>query len=319
VRRVEDEPDEAVCAAYDKRIRGLNKDLQPLEDQIREAERQNRKKKLKSLDLDRAKAYLADLRGLLNADIPVAAEAIRTLTGPIKIRQEPYPDGKPGARWIATFSPDLTRLLRRVAQDKDYPGSDVLANADLPEPKMVEVIIDKVAKYEQLAPRFKQLRDDGASVQSIAAAHGMSWQYASEILRFAETGERPEWKAGKRTGTGGKPAKYVEISEEVAYLRDEKKMPFVQIAAKLGVSRATVRRAYDHWHQEAVREAVERGDSPCRGQYSHLGEDVYEEIRKLLRAGTKPSEIAAEVGCGASTVYRVRRKMQAESAEDHAA
>ena len=36
------------------------------------------------------------MRALLNQEIPMAAEAIRTLTGPIKIRQEPIPgrDGR---------------------------------------------------------------------------------------------------------------------------------------------------------------------------------------------------------------------------------
>jgi hypothetical protein len=49
----------------------------------------------------------------------MAAEAIRTLTGPIKIRQEEV-SGRPGARWIATFRPDLLALLQRVARDNHY-------------------------------------------------------------------------------------------------------------------------------------------------------------------------------------------------------
>lgn len=326
VTRVEDEPDEQLCNAYDQRIKELQKDLQPLRDQILQAEQLNRRKKAKPIKLDRCKAYLADLRGLLNQETPMAAEVIRSLTGPIKIRQEPNPDGKRGDRWIATFSPDLMRLLRRVVQDKDTPDSVVLANAEPAEPETVELEVEKIPKYERLAPKFKQLRDNGASVQSIAAAYGMSWQYAAEILRFADTGERPEWnarkrprrKASKRNGAGSNAIRYIEIAEEVAHLRDKKKMSIVRIAAKLGVSRGTVCRAYDHEHPQAIREAAERGEPPCRGQYSNLGEDVYDEIRKLLRAGTKPSEIAAKVGCGTSTVNRVRRKMRAETGEDRA-
>ena len=42
----------------------------------------------------------------------------------------------------------------------------------------MEVVIDKVPKYEQLAPTFKRMRDNGASVQSIGHCHGMSWEYA---------------------------------------------------------------------------------------------------------------------------------------------
>jgi hypothetical protein len=40
----------------------------------------------------------------------------------------------------------------------------------------IEVFIDKVPKYESLAPKFKQMHDNGASIQTIAAAHQMSWQ-----------------------------------------------------------------------------------------------------------------------------------------------
>jgi DNA invertase Pin-like site-specific DNA recombinase len=50
-----------------------------------------------------------------------------------------------------------------------------------------------------------------------------------------------------------------------------------------------------------------------------LGEEVFQEIRKMLRKGTKPNEIAKALDCGASTVYRVRREMKAESGEDSAA
>jgi len=44
VRRIEDEPDEGLCAAYDRRIRELQRDLKPLNEQIRDAERQDRKR-----------------------------------------------------------------------------------------------------------------------------------------------------------------------------------------------------------------------------------------------------------------------------------
>jgi len=68
-----------------------------------------------------------------------------------------------------------------------------------------------------------------------------------------------------------------------------------------------------------VREAAEEGKLPQRGRYSHLGQDMFEKIRKLLSEGTKPKEIAKSLGCGTSTVYRVRREMQAETGEDQAA
>ena len=313
---IEDEPDEDLCRSHNARVKELQARLNEVQAKIRDAERQNRKPP-KPLKLERGKLFVPDLRELLNGEVAMVAEVIRSLTGAIEIRQEETP-GKRGARWIATFSADVVALLRRVAREKDYPDARSLTAAPA-DPQPVDVVIEKVPKYERLAPVFKRMRDNGASVQSVAAAHGMSWRDASEILHFAETGERPKWRAGNATGTGVKPAKYFQISKEVSYLRDKKKRSFPQIAARLCVSVSTARRAYDHEHRQAIREAAERGETPCRGQYSHLGEDAYEEIRNLLRAGSKPSEIAAKVGCGASTVYRERRRMRAETGEDQAA
>ncbi len=317
VKKVEKEPDETVCDGYHTRIKELQKEVNELKAAIREAEAHNQEPP-KPLDIERAKVYLADLRGLLNQEIPMAAEAIRTLTGPIMIRQEKIA-GKRGARWIATFSPDLTALLRKLAQDKGYPESPSLA-AIPADKQSVEVVIDKIPKYERLGPRFQQLRDNGASIQTIGAAHKMTWEYVRQVLEFADTGKRPNWGSGKRRGTGrGNPAKYLAIGPDVVRMREQEKMSFVKIGEKLGVSDVTAKRAYDNERPEAVQEAAEQGKEPWRGRYSHLNMEVFAEIRKSLREGQKPKEIAKRVDCGTSTVYRVRREMQAEADGDQAA
>jgi DNA invertase Pin-like site-specific DNA recombinase len=315
VAKVEKEPDEALCDGYHTRIKELQKEVNDLKAAIREAEFRSQPPPA-PLDLERAKTYLADLRGLLNQEIPMAAEAIRTLTGPIMIRQEEVP-GRPGARWIATFNPDLTRLLRQVAKDRGYPEQPTMTVIPA-RSERVEVVIDKVPKYEQLAPLFKQLRDNGASVESISHAHGLSWEYATQVLKFAETGERPKWGPVKRSGTGGANAqKYKDIAPKVVEMR-AKQMSFKQIAAELHVGYATARRAYDYGYPDAAREAAEKGESPHRGRYFQLGPEVFAEICRLIRAGTKPAAIVDQVGCGTSTVYRVRRAIQAEASEDQA-
>jgi AraC-like DNA-binding protein len=183
----------------------------------------------------------------------------------------------------------------------------------------MEVVIEKVPIYEQLAPEFKRLRDGGASIQSIAVAYGMTWGDAKRILDFAETGQRPKWKAGKRTGTGSRPTKYLEISSQVADLRDNQKMSFLRIAATLGVSEETARRGYDHAHQACLREAIERGEPLRRGSYSHLGEEKMEAIRKSLRDGKEISTIAREVGCSDNTVRRAQKQMQVGTDTEEAA
>lgn len=91
------------------------------------------------------------------------------------------------------------------------------------------------------------------------------------------------------------------------------------IAAKFGIGKATVRRAYDHAHREKVREAAETEGTPDRDSYTKPGEDVFRKIREMLVAGMKPPQIAQEVGCGRSTVYRERRRIQAEAAAEEAA
>jgi hypothetical protein len=317
VKKYENEPDEALGDAYHARAKELQNEVNDLKAEIREDEAHNREPPA-PLDIQRAKVFLADSRGLLNQEIPMAAEAIRTLTGPIMIRQEKV-SGKRGARWIATFSPDLTALLRKVANDKGYSEASSLA-AIPSDSQPIEVVIEKIPKYELLAPKFKELRANGVSVEVIAHTHGMSAQYAQEILDFAETGIRPKWQSRKRTGARkGKTPKHIENAEEIARMRDEDHKSFVKIAAEKGVSPQTARRAYDTARPEAVREAAEKGQPPQRGRYSHLGADVFRRIRELLCEGKKDTDIVAEVHCGKSTVGRVRRQMKAEADGDQAA
>ncbi len=303
VRLIEDEENQELCVAHDARAKELQREAIALQAKIREVEGAVRKQ-AKPLPTAKAREYLDRLRESLNADIPVAAEAIRAITGPITIRQEMIP-GRPGARWIATFSPDLFRAVRVLADGK--LGSPTTSDINPVQHPVVEIALEKVPKYELMAPLFKQLRENGASVESIASAHGVTWQFANEVLKFAETGQRPKWKCGKPTGTGNR-VKYLEIVPQVVEL-SKQKMPFARIAARLGVSESTVRRAYDHAHPDAVRKAAQHGQRPRRATYSHLGEDVYKQIRKLLRAGKKQAEVARKVGCSTATVYRVKQQL----------
>lgn len=193
VIRVENQPDEKLCVGYDNRIRQLQKEVNDLRSKIVDAEaRQNRS--LLPLSVDQAKQYMLDFRETLNLVIPAAAEAIRTLTGPISIRQEEVPGRKSGARWTATFGPDLVRALRSVA--KDAPSN--LVFGDGTEPQTVEVEIDKIPKYEQQAPLFLRLHNEGASINSIAKTYHLNWMYVADIIHFAKTGERPKRPVPRR-------------------------------------------------------------------------------------------------------------------------
>ena len=187
VVRIEDEPDEAMCVAYHQRVKVLQKEVNDLNLQLREAEAsvQNRPT---PLSLDRARAYLAEFRKTLGQEVPVAAEAIRTLTGPITIRQEPIL-GRKRAPLGRHLRPRPGPCAAALVQEEGDPSGVVIG--DDTTPPTVEVPVEKIPKYERLAPIFQQLRDNGASIASIAAAHQIAWQYAKEILHFADTGDTP--------------------------------------------------------------------------------------------------------------------------------
>lgn len=316
---IENEEDDALCVAQNERVKELQREAISLQAKIRAAEGAVRKQ-IKPLTLDKAREYLDRLHEMLNGDIPVAAEALRAITGPIKVRQEAIPGRKTGARWIATFRPNLLQALGSLADGKlTLPIS---SSVNMEQHPMVELPLEKVPKYELLGPLFKQLRAGGASIESIASAHGMCRDYADKILKFAETGERPKWKSGKPSGSrSGRDTrvKFSTIAPEVVAMRDQQKLSFKRIAALLHAGEATIRRAYDLGHPELTREAAQSGQTPRRGTYSHLSEEIFKQIRKLLRAGKKPSEVARKVGCGKSTVYRVKQQLDRTGGDHDAA
>ena len=179
-------------------------------------------------------------------------------------------------------------------------------------PVRVEVVIESTPTYERIAQKVAMLAAKGTSIETIARAEDVNWQTVQDALDFASTGRRPEPEpARKRKPKQSGPRKPVDVAE-IVRLRDQENLSFNRIAERLGVCEGTVSRAYDRAHPEAVRDAAEREQTPKRGRYSKLGPEVYERIRAALRAGDSPCAIAAAVGCGMRTVYRVRAEMQAQ-------
>jgi len=304
---IENEENPQLCRAHHERAKELQREVIVLQSKIREAEGLTPKQP-QPLSMSKAREYLDQLRKTLNGDIPVAAEAIRAVTGPIRIRQDTVA-GRRGARWIAKFRPDLLRGLRMLAERGSNSRSMPSEHADQEE--AVEVMIDKVPKYEILAPKLKALRERGASIKTIAAAHGLTADYATTILKFAQTGQRPERKPSKGGGMDKWPEKkFVAVAPLVAALRDEQRMPFKQIARKLHVGEATARRAYDHIRPEAARAAAESGTRPKRGSYFIIGNERFRQICELLPTGQPVTEIARKAGCSVNTVYRVKQQLE---------
>jgi hypothetical protein len=230
------------------------------------------------LSLEAAKALLGDLHCLLNQEIPAAAEAIRALTGPITIRQEKIPGKKRGAKWIAKFTPDLLAWLRQTGRARNCPDSitlEYLSTRNWITPEPVEIPIDRVPKYEQIAEKVQVLAKTGSSVENIARIINVPWETVRDAIRFAQTGKRPAPRDRSREKKSSRRPKQlpkkVLISAEVARLRDDEQLPFLQIADRLRVDPSTVTRAYDLAHPELLKAAEKTGRTPVRGGHSRLG------------------------------------------------
>lgn len=176
------------------------------------------------------------------------------------------------------------------------------------------------------------MRERGASVNAIAIAQNVTWQYAKAVLEYADSGVLPNYlisrgqrkkkrkRQTERAGERPKP-KYIEHSDLVRHLKDEKRMSFKTITEHLNddlsisISYETVVRAYDYSHPELAKSAVEDGKEIDRGRASIIGEDRYVQIRQLLSEtpGLTNQQIADRVGCGSSTVHRERQRLKRQA------
>jgi hypothetical protein len=170
-------------------------------------------------------------------------------------------------------------------------------------------------QWERLVPRVKEMlaRRPQPSIAAIATVFGVSNAEVHMAKRWLETRQRPKWPAKRRkkdTGQGNpNRARFRELMPRVLKRRDVKKQSFERIARDLGVSVATVHRAYDAGHPERAEAALVAGTNIDRGSYSRLGPKKYERMRRLLIAGKKPAAVAKPVGVGPSTVGRVRQQL----------
>lgn len=196
-------------------------------------------------------------------------------------------------------------------------------------PIEAKIDLELPPKYVRLAPIFQELRKKGASINSIAAAHNLTWQYVRDVLKFAETGTRPDWeksrrqrdRRGKRNGgeapTRPKP-KYIEHANLVARLHDEEKMNCRAIQQHLNeelnieISFETVVRAYDFARRDVVQGAVEQGRQVDRGRNLGLGDEMHRRIRELIESNPRLTnkQIAEQMGCSTSTVHRERQRLR---------
>jgi len=317
VKRVANLPEDREEArdGYERQIVQLQREMNGLRTELRDKQSQNATPP-PLLSSEAAKQYLEDIREVLNQEIPQAAEAIRQLTGLIEIRQQKV-EGKRGARWIASFTPNLPALLRHVSHQKDYPDSvtlELLCSANWTTPEERALAIDTKPKFEALAPKFKQMYDAGATIHEIASKHGIAWRVALEFINFAETGERPAWDGKKKQEQYKGWERYQEIAPIVAELRDSEQLDWSSIAKQIEnrssicVSVNTVLRAYEYAHRREIRAraGIDKGMRKVR-----LGDEKFAHFESLYKQGIRNgAELARQVGCSRNTALRWMRRVE---------
>ncbi|MDX1968395.1 MAG: hypothetical protein SFV23_14560 [Planctomycetaceae bacterium] len=179
----------------------------------------------------------------------------------------------------------------------------------------MSVPIESVPKYEQLAPKFKEMREAGKSVQEIAFRHKVAWQVAWEILQFAETGERPTWQLPECSPQYEGWQHFETLAPLIADLRDNMEMQWPRVLADVArqtghrISIATAVRAYEHSRRYEFR--VESGISTefC----PRSGQGKLAEFRRLFDSGiTNGAELARRVGVSRNTANRWKRRFACE-------
>ncbi len=258
-------------------------------------------------------ANVGQLRELLAQDVAAAAPLLRQLTGPIRIEQVSE-KGKKKPTWIANFTVNLVPVLANLEAGKGHPTTSTWEFLNTCRWTMsipMTVRAEELPPYERLSDAVSQMHKKGASVSLIAAKLKVTRKLVDSSLNLASTGKRPKWpKKSKKNGGKTPPTVYKTIAPKVVRLRDVEKRSFAKIAAAIGVSEATVKRAYDYGHPDVVELAIETGTQARRGQYNHLGEAKFRQIRKLLSSGKKTvKEIASKVGCSDATVYLEAKRM----------
>jgi hypothetical protein len=167
------------------------------------------------------------------------------------------------------------------------------------------------------------IREGGASINTVASLFQLSWNDAAVIARCIETGEQPRRAPDQRrqrqyrrvADEPRKQPKYRRFAAEVVRLRHEEKLPFSKIGERIWkgtgerLSAGTLQRAYGMGCPEPLRQAAREGGAPNRGRARRIGEDKFQEIRRLLRRQVKVREIARRVGVSDRTVYAEKRKL----------
>jgi hypothetical protein len=163
--------DSFLCDAYDGEIAVLQRQLSQVRQELGDSQKANSPLP-PPLDEKKVLTHLNDIRSLLNQEVPAANHALRTLTGPIVITQEKYPNKKNGAVWHAKFTPNLLGLLARINGNRDCPDSVTMGLLCTRNWIMTETVTVAINRAPAKLPAYIEFSATVAELRDIKA---MTW------------------------------------------------------------------------------------------------------------------------------------------------
>ena len=265
------------------------------------------------------------LRELLLGDVPRAATILEKLTGPILVYQV-QENGKPKPTWMAEFTATALPALLEAAVFFSYPTRDtleVLNNSCWTMEVPCKVALEKVPGFVQYAALFKKLRDQGMTINEIAAAHDRGPQFVRYTLIYADTGHRPNATffpagvqniVGVQLPTRREEALIMQYAEEITDMRTSNRMSFASIAEQIAnryeipFSAKMATKAYDLANPSSPSDPNDKIGKLNRGCTTRLEPEKLHNLLSTLRdhPGWTNKAIAAAVGCSKNCVRRER-------------
>jgi DNA invertase Pin-like site-specific DNA recombinase len=290
-----------------RQVKCLRQEMQNLRGQAKGSGK-SRSVKLPTLKVEDVRPLLDDLRTTLKAEVSEAAPILAALTGPVVVTQEVVA-GADKPEWIARFSINLAPVMLFLGRKRGCPTTgtwEFLSTRSWTTAETVEARLRAVPRHEELAAQAASLEAAGSSIQTIAHLLGVNWEIAKRAAEFGKTNTAVP--AANASLPKQRPQRNHPKAAEIVRLRDVEKRSFLQIAKRFKMATSTATRVYYRSKgADATCGTLDRKALP-REHARGLSVEKVEQIHQLLRAGRGVTEIARLVGCGASSVYRERRK-----------
>jgi DNA invertase Pin-like site-specific DNA recombinase len=207
------------------RIGQLEREIQQLTHERQRLE-QSARRVMRPVDPDGLAALLPQMRDVLNQDIPIAAEALRTLFGgKIWIRSADETGGSKA--WTASFKASPVPLLIDAAKKNGSPDTDALVSLSKHIWSQIDLVSIPIRReagiHEKYATDVVELVSQGMTFADAARTLGIPEQPAADAYRYAQDGltsyRRKQLAAADRdvdaTAAGHHPEMDVLLPDEV--------------------------------------------------------------------------------------------------------